>query len=60
MTSKRTEIVIEQIIAACGGDVRGALEILLLINENLEAELHQLYAAICPSQSRSENFATMH
>jgi hypothetical protein len=39
----RTEIAIEQIIAACDGDVHGALEALLLVNEYLEAELHQLY-----------------
>ena len=42
MASKRTENVIEQIITACDGDVHGALEALLLVNEYLEAELHQL------------------
>jgi hypothetical protein len=36
----------DKIIAACDGNVRGALEVLLLLNEHLEAEVHQLYAAI--------------
>lgn len=44
MASKRTELAIEKIIAACDGNMRGALEALLLVNEHLEAELHQLYA----------------
>jgi len=60
MASKRTEIVIEQIIAACDGDVHGALEALLLVNEYLEAELHQFYAAVCPSQLRSPGFTMEH
>ena len=42
MASKRTEIAIEEIIATCDGNMRGALEALLLVNEHLEAELHQL------------------
>ena len=46
MASKRTDIAIEKIVAACDGNVHGALEALLLVNEHLEAELHQLYAAI--------------
>ena len=37
-------MAIEKIIAACDGNMRGALEALLLVNEHLEAELHQLYA----------------
>ena len=60
MASKRTEIAIEQIIARCDGDVHGALEALLLVNEYLEAELHQLYSAICPSQLRSPGFTMEH
>ena len=60
MASKRTEIVIEQIIAACDGDVHGALEALLLVNEYLEAELHQLYAAVCPTHVRRPGFITEH
>ncbi|HKS19083.1 MAG TPA: hypothetical protein VJS63_07735 [Bradyrhizobium sp.] len=36
---------IDQIVAACNGDLRGAVKALLLVNEQLEAELAQLYAA---------------
>jgi len=46
MSSKRTELAIEKIIASCDGSVHGALEALLLVNEHLEAELHQLYRAV--------------
>jgi hypothetical protein len=53
MASKRTEIAIEKIIAACDGSIHGALEALLLVNECLEAELRQLYAAIRCRQSHS-------
>ena len=40
-------MAIEKIIAACDGNMRGALEALLLVNEHLESELHQLYALAC-------------
>jgi hypothetical protein len=32
-------------VARCNGDIRGALKALLLVNEQLEAELAQLHAA---------------
>ena len=59
MASKRTELAIEKIIAACDGNMRGALEALLLVNEHLEAELHQLYAAVS-RVGLDECFETMH
>jgi hypothetical protein len=46
MSSKITEIAIEEIIAACDGDIRGALEALLLVNEHLETELNQLHTLV--------------
>jgi hypothetical protein len=46
MAPKWTEIAIENIIAACDGDVYGALEALLFVNEHLETELRQLSAAV--------------
>jgi hypothetical protein len=58
MASKRTELAIEKIIAACDGNIHGALEALLLINEYLETELHRLSAAVCPCAS--ESFNTVH
>ena len=43
MAYKRTEVAIEKIIASCDGNMRGALEALMLVNEHLEEELHRLY-----------------
>lgn len=42
------EAAIDEIVAACNGDLRGALRALLLVNEQLEAELAQLYAVVSP------------
>jgi hypothetical protein len=44
MASEPTDTAIEKIIASCDGNMRGALEALLRVNEFLEAELQQLYA----------------
>jgi hypothetical protein len=60
MASKRTETAIEKIIAACEGDIHGALEALLLVNEHLEVELHQLYAAVSRAPHRSLRFKRVH
>ena len=46
MISDPSEATIDQIVAACNGDLRGAVKALLLVNEQLEAELAQLYAAV--------------
>jgi hypothetical protein len=46
MTSRLNETAIDEIVARCNGDVRGALRALLLINEQLEAELQQLQAVV--------------
>ncbi|HEY2210335.1 MAG TPA: hypothetical protein VGH62_01705 [Bradyrhizobium sp.] len=42
----RSEAAIDQIVATCNGDIHSALKALLLVNEHLEAELQQLYAAV--------------
>jgi hypothetical protein len=42
------EAAIDRIVADCNGDLRGALQALLLVNEQLEAELAQLYAVVSP------------
>jgi replication-associated recombination protein RarA len=46
MIADLSEAAIDQIVATCNGDVRGALKALLLVNEQLEAEIQQLYAAV--------------
>jgi hypothetical protein len=45
MNSKPNEAAIDEIVARCNGDIRGALKALLLVNEQLEAEVQQLHAA---------------
>jgi hypothetical protein len=45
MNFKPSEAAIDDIVASCDGNIRGALKALLLINEQLEAELQQCYAA---------------
>ena len=45
MISDASEAAIDQIVATCNGDMRGALKALLMVNEQLEAELAQFYAA---------------
>jgi hypothetical protein len=46
MMSRSNEAAIDEIVASCDGDMHGALKALLLVNEQLEAELRQLYAAV--------------
>lgn len=61
MAAKRTEVAIEKIIASCDGNMRGALEALMLVNEHLEGELHRLYAVMSRiGQSDEECFETLH
>jgi hypothetical protein len=45
MTFRANDDAIDEIVASCDGDIHGALKALLLVNEQLEAELEQLYAA---------------
>jgi len=46
MISDASEAAIDQIVASCNGDMRGALKALLLVNEQLEAELAIFYEAV--------------
>jgi hypothetical protein len=60
VASRRTEVAIEKIIASCDGSVHSALEALLLVNEHLEAELHQLYAAFSLAAHDDQGLKTRH
>jgi hypothetical protein len=42
----RYDVAVEDAIAICNGDSRGALKALLILNEHLEAELMELQAAM--------------
>jgi hypothetical protein len=44
MSYQASDAAIDEIVANCDGDLRGALRALLLVNEHLEAEIAQLYA----------------
>ena len=46
----RFEFQIEKIIAACDGDVHGALRALMLVNEYLEGELLAMQAALATGE----------
>jgi len=45
MTFRPKQAAIDEIVASCNGDLHGALQALLMVNEHLEAELAKLYAA---------------
>ncbi|MCP3394558.1 hypothetical protein NLM27_38050 [Bradyrhizobium sp. CCGB12] len=45
MSIRSNDTAIDEIVASCSGDLRGAVRALLLINEHLEAELAKAYAA---------------
>ena len=49
MSFRSSDAAIDEIVANCGGDIRGALKALLLVNEHLEAEIAELYAAVADS-----------
>jgi len=41
----RSDLVIDNIVARCNGDMSGAIKALLLVNEQLESEMNRLYEA---------------
>jgi hypothetical protein len=45
MPRTNPDVVIDEIVASCNGDVYGAMKALLLVNEKLEAELNHFYEA---------------
>ena len=46
MNTHLNDTAIDEIVASCNGDIRGALKALLMVNERLEAELAEFYAAV--------------
>jgi hypothetical protein len=60
MTCTANEAAIDEIVASCNGDIRGALQALLLVNERLEAELAQLYAAVTHGGSIERGSNALH
>lgn len=60
MYREPTDAAIDEIIASCDGDLRSAVKILLLVNEQLENELRQLQAASALGDAQSVGIGAMH
>jgi hypothetical protein len=54
------DVVIDEIVASCSGDMRGAFKALLLVNEQLESELNQLYEAAYGSPTECAAKKSLH
>lgn len=50
LRNERYENALDDVIAQCGGDTRGALMALLAANEFLEAQLENLHTAIATGE----------
>ena len=59
MERKPTDLAIDKIVAACGGNVRGALEVVLLLNKNLETRIQELYAALSSASPEHSSIVRM-
>ncbi len=55
--SDPTEAAIDEIIATCDGDLRGAVKALLIVNEQLESELQHMYARAAHGTAHPGNSA---
>ena len=60
MTTEPSDAAIDEIVATCNGDLRGALKALMLVNEHLETELEQLYAAVARGGSAERSSKVLH
>jgi len=56
----RIEAQIDEILATCDGDLRGALKALLLVNELLEFELQQLQARGARDEKAERRMSSLH
>ncbi len=60
MSFRSSDAAIDEIVAGCNGDLRGAVRALLLVNEHLEAELTRLYAAAAHSGLEERRNSVLH
>ena len=56
----RPDAVIDDIVAACSGDMVRAVKALLLVNEELESELQQFYASAYRSPTKRQAKCSLH
>jgi hypothetical protein len=54
----RLEVAIDQAIAACGGDMRSAIRVLIIANEFLEHEVKELFVAVSRGYARGRHSKT--
>jgi hypothetical protein len=57
---KRSEAHIDEIVAMCGGDLRGALKALMLVNEHLESQLEQFHATRAGDNNTERGMSSLH
>ena len=60
MRFRSSEFEIDAIVASCNGDLRGAVRALLLVNEHLEAELAEFYAAAADGDEPGRRTIILH
>ena len=60
MNAQLNDTAIDEIVATCNGDIRGALRALMLVNEQLEAELQQLHAAFAHGAASQRGASALH
>jgi hypothetical protein len=60
MNTEANDSAIDEIVATCNGDIRGALKALMLVNEQLEAELQQLHAAVAHGAAAERRISVLH
>jgi hypothetical protein len=57
---RRTEAHIDEIVAMCDGDLRGALKALMLVNEHLESQLERLQARRVRDGNTRRRMSSLH
>jgi hypothetical protein len=60
MSSRPSKTAIDEIVAECNGDMRSALQALLLVNEQLEAELLELQAVVASGGLTGSRSSALH
>ena len=60
MNTDVNDNAIDEIVATCNGDLRGALKALMLVNEQLEAELQQLHTAVAVGAATGRGSSALH
>jgi hypothetical protein len=57
---KRIEAHINEIVAMCDGDLRGALKALMLVNEHLESQLERLHVTGTCDENAVRRTSSLH